>query len=54
MFFYTLQLEDRGSISGRGREFSFCHLIQNNSGVHPATYQKGTVGSFPDGKAAEQ
>jgi hypothetical protein len=43
------QLDDRGSIPGRG--FSFRHHIQTGSGVYP-TYPRGTGGSFPGNKAA--
>jgi hypothetical protein len=27
-------------------------IVQNGSGAHPASYLKGTGGSFPGGKAA--
>jgi hypothetical protein len=33
--------------------FSVHHRVQNGSGAHPASYPKGTRGSFPGGKAAE-
>jgi hypothetical protein len=32
--------------------FSLHHLVQNDSGAHPASYPMGTRGSFPGGKAA--
>jgi hypothetical protein len=32
--------------------FPLHHLIQNDSGAHPASYPVGTRGSFPGGKAA--
>jgi hypothetical protein len=35
-----------------GQEFSFLHIVQTGSGVHPASYPMGTGGSFPRGKAA--
>jgi hypothetical protein len=48
-------LDDRGSRvrfpAGAGN-FSLYHRIQNGSGAHPASYQMGTRGSFPVGKAA--
>jgi hypothetical protein len=28
------------------------HVVQTGSGIHPTSYQMGTVGSFPWGKAA--
>jgi hypothetical protein len=42
-------LDDRGSIPGN---FSLNHRVQNGSGAHPASYQMGTRGSYPGGKAA--
>jgi hypothetical protein len=30
---------------------TFLHSVQTGSGVHPASYQIGTGGSFPGGKA---
>jgi hypothetical protein len=49
------RLDDRGSrvrfLVGAGN-FSFHHYVQNGSGAHPASYQMGTRGSFPEGKAA--
>jgi hypothetical protein len=48
-------LDDRGSRvrfpAGAGN-FSLHHRIQNGSGAHPASYTKGTLGSFPGNKAA--
>jgi hypothetical protein len=48
-------LDDRGSKfqlqTGAGN-FSLHHRIENGSGAHPASYPKGTMGSFPGGKAA--
>jgi len=32
--------------------FNF-NRVQNGSGAHPASYPKGTEGSFPGGKVAE-
>jgi len=50
-----LQLEDRGSgVRFPGRwYFSLFHRIQTGFGSHPASYPRGTGGSFPGGKAAE-
>jgi hypothetical protein len=36
-----------------GQECSLLHVSQTGSGTHPASYQMGTGGSFPGGKAAE-
>jgi hypothetical protein len=44
-------LDDRGSILGRGREFSSSPCVQTGSGAHPASCPMGTAGSFPGGKA---
>jgi hypothetical protein len=48
-------LDDRGSRvrfpTGAGN-FSLHHRVQNGSGAHPASYPRGTRGSFPGGKAA--
>jgi hypothetical protein len=32
--------------------FSLHHRVQNGSGAHPASYPRGTRGSFPRDKAA--
>jgi len=32
--------------------FRAARLAQNGSGAHPASYTKGTAGSFPGGRAA--
>jgi hypothetical protein len=32
--------------------FSLHHRVQNGSGAHSASYPMGTMGSFPEGKAA--
>jgi hypothetical protein len=48
-------LDDRGSrvrFPARAGNFSLHHCIQNDSGVHPASYSMGTGGSFPRSKAA--
>jgi hypothetical protein len=48
-------LDDRGSrvrFPAEAGNFSFHHSVQNGSGTHPASYQMGTSGSFPGGKAA--
>jgi hypothetical protein len=34
------------------QDFSLLHSVQTGSGAHPASYQMGTGGSFPGGKAA--
>jgi hypothetical protein len=44
-------LEDRCSISGRGKRFSSLHIVQTGSGAHPASYSKGIGSSFREGKA---
>jgi hypothetical protein len=44
-------LDDRG-IGVRvpvGQEFSLLHVVQTDSGVHPASYPMGTGSSFPRG-----
>jgi hypothetical protein len=33
-------------------DFSHLHSVQTDSGAHPASYPRGTGGSFPGGKAA--
>jgi hypothetical protein len=45
-------LDDRGSIHGRGSDFSLPHRVQTGSGAHPASYPMGTWDSFPGGKVA--
>jgi len=35
-------LNDRGSISGKGRDFSVHHRVQTCSGVHPASSLMGS------------
>jgi hypothetical protein len=35
-----------------GEKFSFLHVVQTGSGVHPTSYPTGTGGSFLGGKAA--
>jgi hypothetical protein len=49
------RLDDRGSRvpfpAGAGN-FSLHHRVHNGSGAHPASYPRGTGGSFPGGKAA--
>jgi hypothetical protein len=42
---------DRGSIPGRGKDFSSNLCGQTGSGVHPASCTMGTGGPFPGGKA---
>jgi hypothetical protein len=49
---YSGEMYCRGSIPGRGKKFSPLHSVQNGSGVHPASYPKGTGSTFPGGKAA--
>jgi hypothetical protein len=47
-------LDDRGYRvwfpAGAGN-FSLHHRVQNGTGTHPVSYQMGTRGSFPGGKA---
>jgi hypothetical protein len=48
------ELEDRG-VGVRvpvEQEFSFLHVLQTGSGVHPASYVMDNGCSFPGGKAA--
>jgi hypothetical protein len=33
-----------------GQEFSLLHVVQTDSGAHPASYPTGTVGSLPGGQ----
>jgi hypothetical protein len=35
-----------------GQKFSFLHVFQTGSGVHPVSSPMGTMGLFPGGKAA--
>jgi hypothetical protein len=35
-----------------GQEFSLLHVVQTDSGAHPASYSMSTGGSFPGRKAA--
>jgi hypothetical protein len=35
-----------------GQEFSLFHVVETGSGPHLTSYQMGTGGSFPGGKAA--
>jgi hypothetical protein len=46
------ELDDRGSIPGRGWEFSLHHRVHTGFGAHPTSYQMGTGYSFSGGKAA--
>jgi len=44
-----------GFYSEHGQEFIFLHhRVQTSTGVHPASYPMGTVGSFPEGKESER
>jgi hypothetical protein len=48
-------LDYRGSrvrFPAEAGNFSLHHLVQNGSGVHPASYPMGNRHSFPGGKAA--
>jgi hypothetical protein len=49
---YCLHLQGIKYPSG-GKRFLLLHSVQTGSGTHPAYYPMGTVGSFPNGKAAE-
>jgi hypothetical protein len=44
-------LDDRGSISDRGRGFFLSLSVQTGSGAHPTFCPMGTWGPFPGGKA---
>jgi hypothetical protein len=49
------RLDDRDSrvrFPAGAEHFSLHHRIQNGSGAHPASYPRGTRGSFPWGKEA--
>jgi hypothetical protein len=49
-------LDDRDSrvrFSAEVGNFSLHHRVQNGSGAHPASYPKGTRGSFPGSKATD-
>jgi hypothetical protein len=59
VYFSVLQqighgLDDRGSRvrfpAGAGN-FSLHYFVQNGSGANPASYEMGTMASFPGGKA---
>jgi hypothetical protein len=41
------RLDGRGSISSRGKRFSFLDSGQTGSGTHPAYYPMGNGGSLP-------
>jgi len=41
--------DDRGSVPGRGKNFSLRHRVQTSPGSHPAFYSIGTGGLFPWG-----
>jgi hypothetical protein len=45
--------EERGSIPGRGKHFSFMHNIQIGSGAQPGSYKNGYQGVFPQGHEAD-
>jgi hypothetical protein len=40
-------LDDRGSITRRGKRFSLLHSVQTGSEAYPASYPVGTEGSSP-------
>jgi hypothetical protein len=44
-------LGDRGSIPGRGKDFSSNLFVQTGSGAHPTSCAVGTGGPFPGAKA---
>jgi hypothetical protein len=44
--------ENRGSIPGGGRDFSFRRRFQTGSGTHPASYPLDTKSCFTGGKPA--
>jgi hypothetical protein len=45
-------LDGRGSILGRGRDFSLLHSVQIKSGAHPGPYTVGIETIFPGVKLA--
>jgi len=42
-------LDDRGSILGKGTDFSLRHRVQRGSAAHPTSYPMGIAGSFSGG-----
>jgi hypothetical protein len=46
------ELDSRGSIPSKGRDFSLFHSVQTGSGAHPASYIMDTGGCFVGGKMA--
>jgi hypothetical protein len=46
------QLRNQDSIPRRNKNVSLFHSIQTGSGIHPASYAKGKMGSFPESKVA--
>jgi hypothetical protein len=49
----SYRLEERGSTSRRGRDFSPCRNPQTDCGEHPASYPTSTGESIPAGKVAQ-
>jgi hypothetical protein len=46
------ELDDRGSIPDRGRDFSLLYSVQSGFGAHPTSHAMRTGNSFPGGNAA--
>jgi hypothetical protein len=46
------ELDGRGWIPDRGRDFSLLHSVQSGSGAHLTSHAMGTGNSFLGGKAA--
>jgi hypothetical protein len=46
------EIDVRGSIPGRGTDFSQLHRFQTTSGPHSVSYPMGSRVSFPGGKAS--
>jgi hypothetical protein len=47
-------VDDRGSVPGRGGDFSLCHYVQTGSEAHPASCPVATGGSFPSLRRPER
>jgi hypothetical protein len=50
---FDYRLDDRGSISSRGKSVSCRLCVQTTSDAHPASYPMGTEGSFPEVKGGQ-
>jgi hypothetical protein len=50
---FDYRLDDRGSISSRGKNVSCSLYVQTSSDAYPASYPMGTEGSFPEVKGGQ-